>query len=123
LSGLPGQGGQCVLAISCKYLIGGIPSQLCRTLFDDSDNLVEAFGGICHIWSKGRVKLSFYLIEAIEPDQRAFHGNKAAREIYGTSPKTACFHLGDLIEVGTTARIFTGLKHRLTEDYITGRFG
>ena len=30
---------------------------------------------------------------------------------------------GDLIEVGSTDMIFTNPKHRLTEDYITGRFG
>jgi len=39
------------------------------------------------------------------------------------SQRTAYFHLGDLIEVGETQRIFTNPKHRLTEDYITGRFG
>jgi phosphate transport system ATP-binding protein len=39
------------------------------------------------------------------------------------SQRTAYFHLGDLIEVGETERIFTNPKHRLTEDYITGRFG
>ncbi len=39
------------------------------------------------------------------------------------SQRTAYFHLGDLIEVGSTDRIFTNPRHRLTEDYITGRFG
>jgi phosphate transport system ATP-binding protein len=39
------------------------------------------------------------------------------------SQRTAYFHLGDLIEVGETEQIFTNPKHRLTEDYITGRFG
>jgi phosphate transport system ATP-binding protein len=39
------------------------------------------------------------------------------------SQRTAYFHLGDLIEVGETERIFTNPQHRLTEDYITGRFG
>jgi len=39
------------------------------------------------------------------------------------SQRTAYFHLGDLIEVGETDRIFTNPRHRLTEDYITGRFG
>ncbi|CAB1066059.1 Phosphate ABC transporter, ATP-binding protein PstB (TC 3.A.1.7.1) [Olavius sp. associated proteobacterium Delta 1] len=39
------------------------------------------------------------------------------------SQRTAYFHLGDLIEVGHTAQIFTRPKHQLTEDYITGRFG
>lgn len=39
------------------------------------------------------------------------------------SQRTAYFHLGDLIEVGETNQIFTNPLHRLTEDYITGRFG
>ncbi len=39
------------------------------------------------------------------------------------SQRTAYFHLGDLIEVGETAQIFTNPRHQLTQDYITGRFG
>jgi len=39
------------------------------------------------------------------------------------SQKTAFFHLGRLIEMDVTDRIFTNPGHKLTEDYITGRFG
>ncbi|GMW06622.1 MAG: phosphate import ATP-binding protein PstB [Nevskiales bacterium] len=39
------------------------------------------------------------------------------------SQRTAYFHLGHLIEVGPTDKIFTNPGHRLTEDYVTGRFG
>jgi phosphate transport system ATP-binding protein len=39
------------------------------------------------------------------------------------SQRTAYFHLGDLIEIGTTEVIFTNPRHELTQDYITGRFG
>lgn len=39
------------------------------------------------------------------------------------SQRTAYFHLGDLVEVGETSRIFTNPRHKLTEDYITGRVG
>jgi phosphate transport system ATP-binding protein len=39
------------------------------------------------------------------------------------SQRTAYFHLGTLVEVGETDRVFTNPRHRLTEDYITGRFG
>ena len=39
------------------------------------------------------------------------------------SDRTAYFHLGKLVEVGETKQIFTNPVHRLTEDYITGRFG
>ena len=39
------------------------------------------------------------------------------------SQRTAYFNLGDLIEVGDTGEVFTNPKHKLTEDYITGRVG
>jgi phosphate transport system ATP-binding protein len=39
------------------------------------------------------------------------------------SQRTAYFHLGRLIEVGPTEKIFTNPSHKLTEDYVTGRFG
>jgi len=39
------------------------------------------------------------------------------------SQRTGYFHLGELIEIGDTDRVFTNPTHRLTEDYITGRFG
>jgi phosphate transport system ATP-binding protein len=39
------------------------------------------------------------------------------------SQRTAYFHMGRLVEVGSTDQIFTNPQHRLTEDYITGRFG
>ena len=39
------------------------------------------------------------------------------------SQRTAYFHLGKLIEVGETDQIFTNPAEKLTEDYITGRFG
>ena len=39
------------------------------------------------------------------------------------SKRTAYFHLGNLVEIGDTKQIFTNPRHKLTEDYITGRFG
>ena len=39
------------------------------------------------------------------------------------SQRTAYFHLGNLIEVGPTDLVFTNPQQKLTEDYITGRFG
>jgi len=39
------------------------------------------------------------------------------------SQRTAYFHMGDLVEVGPTNLIFTNPQQKLTEDYITGRFG
>ena len=39
------------------------------------------------------------------------------------SDQTAFFWLGRLIEVGPTDKIFTNPGEKLTEDYVTGRFG
>ncbi len=39
------------------------------------------------------------------------------------SQRVAYFHLGTLVEVDETNRIFTNPQHKLTEDYITGRIG
>lgn len=39
------------------------------------------------------------------------------------SHRTAYFHLGKLIEVNDTQKVFTTPDHPLTEAYITGRFG
>jgi phosphate transport system ATP-binding protein len=39
------------------------------------------------------------------------------------SQRTAYFHLGKLVEVNNTKKVFTNPQHQLTENYITGRFG
>jgi len=39
------------------------------------------------------------------------------------SRRVAYFHLGTLVEVDETDRMFTNPQHKLTEDYITGRIG
>lgn len=39
------------------------------------------------------------------------------------SDHTAFFYLGELVEYGSTAKIFTSPAKKQTEDYVTGRFG
>ena len=39
------------------------------------------------------------------------------------SDMTAFFWLGQLVEAGPTAELFTNPREKLTEDYVTGRFG
>ncbi len=48
------------------------------------------------------------------------HSMQQARR---TSDYTAFFHLGKLLEFGTTQEIFTEAKNQKTRDYITGVFG
>ena len=47
----------------------------------------------------------------------------AMQQAARVSQRTAYFHLGNLVEVGPTEKIFTTPIHKLTESYITGRFG
>jgi phosphate transport system ATP-binding protein len=39
------------------------------------------------------------------------------------SQRTAFFHLGELVEFGSTSEIFTNPREQQTRDYITGRYG
>ena len=39
------------------------------------------------------------------------------------SQRTAFFHLGKMVEYGTTSEIFTNPREERTKDYITGRYG
>jgi phosphate transport system ATP-binding protein len=39
------------------------------------------------------------------------------------SDQTAFFYIGELIEFGSTDKIFTNPSNKQTEDYVTGRFG
>ncbi len=39
------------------------------------------------------------------------------------SDLTAFFFMGEMVEVGTTAKMFTTPSNRRTEDYVTGKFG
>lgn len=48
------------------------------------------------------------------------HSMQQARRV---SQRTAFFHLGNLVESGDTADIFSNPKQERTRDYITGRFG
>ena len=48
------------------------------------------------------------------------HNMQQAARISGN---TAFFHLGELIEFGSTSDIFTNPREQRTKDYITGRYG
>jgi phosphate transport system ATP-binding protein len=39
------------------------------------------------------------------------------------SDYTAFLYLGELIEYGATGRMFTAPKEKMTEEYLTGKFG
>ena len=66
-------------------------------------------------------------IEELSDELRANHSiaivTHSMQQAARVSQRTAYFHLGKLVEIGETDQIFTNPAHKLTEDYITGRFG
>lgn len=63
------------------------------------------------------------LIDKLRKDYTIAIVTHSMQQAARVSQRTAYFHLGDLVEVGKTDKIFTNPSHQLTEDYITGRFG
>jgi phosphate transport system ATP-binding protein len=63
------------------------------------------------------------LIDALKKDYTIIIVTHSMQQAARASQSTAFFYLGELIEVGDTAQIFTNPKINKTQDYITGRFG
>ena len=63
------------------------------------------------------------LIDQLRQDYAIVIVTHSMQQAARVSQRTAYFHMGELIEVGETDRMFTNPRHKLTEDYITGRFG
>ena len=63
------------------------------------------------------------LIEVLRESYAIVIVTHSMQQAARVSQRTAYFHMGELIEVGETDKVFTNTRHRLTEDYITGRFG
>jgi phosphate transport system ATP-binding protein len=63
------------------------------------------------------------LIDELAEDYAIAIVTHSMQQAARVSHRTAYFHLGHLIEVGDTDDIFTNPRGKLTEDYITGRFG
>jgi len=63
------------------------------------------------------------LIDQLRQDYAIVIVTHSMQQAARVSQRTAYFHMGELIEVGDTDRMFTNPGHKLTEDYITGRFG
>lgn len=63
------------------------------------------------------------LIDELRQDYTIAIVTHSMQQAARVSQRTAYFHLGHLVEVDKTDTIFTNSSHKLTEDYITGRFG
>jgi phosphate transport system ATP-binding protein len=63
------------------------------------------------------------LIEELRQNYTIIIVTHSMQQAARVSQRTAFFHLGNLVEVGNTNRIFVNPEHELTQDYITGRYG
>lgn len=63
------------------------------------------------------------LIQKLEKNYTVVIVTHNMQQAARVSDYTAFLMLGELIEYGETSQIFTNPKNKLTEDYITGRFG
>ena len=63
------------------------------------------------------------MIEQLKNDFTVVIVTHSMQQAARISEITAFFHLGEIVEVGTTQQIFTKPREKRTEDYVTGRFG
>jgi phosphate transport system ATP-binding protein len=63
------------------------------------------------------------LIDSLKREYTVVIVTHSMQQAARISDNTAFFLMGELLETGTTATIFTKPKDKRTEDYITGRFG
>ncbi len=111
------------LKVSAMALSGGQQQRLCiaRTLavnpeiilFDEPTSALDPISTSAIEETLRKLKDEYSIVIVTHNMQQA------AR----VSDYTAYFFLGKLIEYGKTRSIFTSPKEKLTEDYITGRFG
>jgi len=63
------------------------------------------------------------LIQGLKKDYTIIIVTHNMQQAARVSDRTAFLMLGELIEFGKTDRLFTNPAKKMTEDYITGRFG
>ena len=108
---------------SALALSGGQQQRLCiaRALAIDPDVLLmdEPASALDPIATQ-RIEELIYQLKSRYTIVIVTHNMQQAARV---SDMTAFYWLGRLIEVGRTDTIFTSPREKLTEDYVTGRFG
>lgn len=111
------------LKVSAMELSGGQQQRLCiaRTLAVDPEIILfdEPTSALDPI-STSAIEETLSMLKKEYSIVIVTHNMQQAARV---SDYTAYFFLGKLIEHGKTRNIFTSPKEKLTEDYITGRFG
>ncbi|UCF71469.1 MAG: phosphate ABC transporter ATP-binding protein [candidate division WOR-3 bacterium] len=111
------------LAESASFLSGGQQQRLCiaRTLAMRPEVIMmdEPCSGLDPI---STAKIEATMLELKEEYTFILVTNNT-KQAARVSDRTAFFYLGELIEIGSTQRLFTSPVDRRTDDYIRGKFG
>jgi phosphate transport system ATP-binding protein len=109
------------LNTSALALSGGQQQRLCiaRALAVEPDMMDEPASALDPIATQ-RIEELIYQLKTRYTIVIVTHNMQQAARV---SDVTAFFWLGKLVECGRTEKIFTAPAEKLTEDYVTGRFG
>lgn len=111
------------LDMSANKLSGGQQQRLClaRTLALKPEIILldEPCSGLDPI-STAKIEEA---LNELKKDYTIILVSNNTKQIARISDYTAFFFLGELIEYGTTDKVFTNPAHKKTEDYISGKFG
>ncbi len=108
---------------SASFLSGGQQQRLCiaRTLAMRPEVIMmdEPCSGLDPI---STAKIEATMLE-LKKDYTFILVTNNTKQAARVSDRTAFFYLGELIEIGSTQRLFTSPVDRRTDDYIRGKFG
>ena len=95
-----------------------------RSLHTLSESALTLSGGqqqrLCHPIATARIENRIHELRRNFTIVIVTHSMQQAARV---SDMTAFFHLGVLVEVGSTTEIFTNPRDARTHDYVTGRIG
>jgi phosphate transport system ATP-binding protein len=111
------------LHASALALSGGQQQRLCIARAIATEPKVMLFDEPCSALDPIATAKVEDLITEIKRDYTVVIVTHNMQQAARVSEHTGFFMLGEVIEFGLTSRIFTAPSNKLTEDYITGRFG
>jgi len=108
---------------SALGLSGGQQQRLCIARCIAVEPEVILFDEPCASLDPISTKKIEELIEALKKTYTIVIVTHNMQQAARVSQRTAFFYIGELIEIGKTDEIFTVPKNKMTEDYLTGKFG
>ena len=89
----------------------------------DRSEKVLVYSAALAVGSSGSLESFSWLIDDLKKSYTIVIVTHSMAQAVRVSQKTGFFHLGKIIEVDSTDKIFKNPANKMTQDYITGRFG